>query len=163
MNTPRLYTLDPKSIHARVLELGLPSRGPNSKRSKVKKLVYAAFEEGRTEEQVKARYDGWTNYATWVVNCWMGENQAIWQGQARALWGQCRPLIDTGSYYAGHDESHVFVTRLAELLKSKHIEATPVVTGVYADLITAALDSVNWYEIAEHYLDDVKEAINASV
>lgn len=156
MAAQRLYTPDPKSIHARVLELDLPAKGANSKRSKVETLVYAAFDEGRAEEREKAKCNGWTNYATWAINLWMDNEQGTqeyWQRQARELWDDCKPNAD----YEGQTREQIFLYRLSEYLKSEHEEHAPETTGVYADLLTSALGLVNWYEIAEHYLDAVKE------
>jgi len=34
-------------------------------------------------------------------------------------------------------------------------ENTPTVTGMYADLLNASLSSVNWHEIAEHFIEEV--------
>jgi hypothetical protein len=35
------------------------------------------------------------------------------------------------------------------------MDAAPELQGVYADLLGHALSSVNWHEIAEHYVDDL--------
>jgi hypothetical protein len=40
------------------------------------------------------------------------------------------------------------------VLQSSHLESAPELTGTYADLLNAALSEVNWYEIAEHMVDD---------
>jgi hypothetical protein len=44
---------------------------------------------------------------------------------------------------------------LAEFIKDMHEENTPETVGVFADLLNAALVSVDWYEIAKHYIDDI--------
>jgi hypothetical protein len=45
---------------------------------------------------------------------------------------------------------------LADRLKDHHEENRPELPGVYGDLIGAALSEVNWQEIAEHLLENVK-------
>jgi hypothetical protein len=32
----------------------------------------------------------------------------------------------------------------------------PITEGMYADLLGAAISSINWHEIAGHYVDDVE-------
>ena len=49
---------------------------------------------------------------------------------------------------------------LAGMLKEYHEEKADhlvTITGVFADLISAALSSVDWYEIAEAYIEDNEE------
>jgi hypothetical protein len=43
---------------------------------------------------------------------------------------------------------------LANLLKAEHEEAQPEVSGVFADLLNAAMSEVDWYEIAESMVGD---------
>lgn len=47
------------------------------------------------------------------------------------------------------------VLDMSEMLKNEHEENTPETTGVYADLLNAALSEVNWHEIAESLMEDV--------
>jgi len=85
-------------------------------------------------------YNGWTNYETWAVKLWMDNDRGsyeYWQERARA---------NTDGEY-----------NLSQELKSEHEDAMPEVPGVFADLLSAALSEVNWYEIAESLLEDAKE------
>ena len=82
-------------------------------------------------------YNGWTNYETWVVNLWMGEDgSGYWDERAREA-------KDT--------------YELSQMLKDEHEEMAPETTGVFADLINAALSEVNWYEIAEGLREDIED------
>ena len=77
-------------------------------------------------------YNGWTNYETWNVNLWLSE---YFDGIA----SEC----DSCTY-----------GELADLLESSfnRLYADEIPTmGPLADLLGAAISSVNWYEIAEHY------------
>ena len=52
--------------------------------------------------------------------------------------------------------------RLKDELEERQSELTGV-TGVFADLLSAALSEVDWHEIAEHYIEDVdKPAENST-
>ena len=81
------------------------------------------------------KYNGWTNYETWVVNLWIGESQDFWD--------------DITS-------SSDSVADIANMLKDYHMEDNPLVdnANVYTDLLGGALSSVNWREIAQHFIDD---------
>jgi len=48
------------------------------------------------------------------------------------------------------------VYELSQMIKDEHEEFTPETTGVFADLINAALSEVNWYEIAEGLREDIE-------
>jgi hypothetical protein len=63
-----------------------------------------------------------------------------WREQVRDSWER-------------HHDKDATVYEISKQLKSEHEDNTPTVTGVYADLLNAALSEVNWYEIAEAMID----------
>ena len=86
------------------------------------------------------KYNGWTNYATWRVNL---------------------------EVFDGMDAREHFTTEVKDddaYSLSKQLEeyAIEVITdfgqreGLAVDYALAFLSDVNWYEIAEHILDDIK-------
>lgn len=86
------------------------------------------------------KYNGWTNYATWRVNL---------------------------EVFDGMDAREHFTTEVIDddaYSLSKQLEeyAIEVITdfgqreGLAVDYALAFLSDVNWYEIAEHILDDIK-------
>ena len=82
------------------------------------------------------KYNGWVNYETWCVNLWMGESGSeYWEERAR----EAKDVYE-----------------LSQMIKEEHEEFIPETTGVYADLLGAALSEVNWYEIAEHLHEDME-------
>lgn len=97
------------------------------------------------------KYNGWTNYQTWVVNLWMDNEQGsqeFWQEAAH----EClQDAID-------NDETDVKASAayaLSKRMEDQHDEFMPETTGVYSDLLTNALGMVDWQEIAEHYIGDI--------
>lgn len=93
------------------------------------------------------RYNGWTNYETWNVALWLDNEQgsySYWTEQAE------QTVVN-----ADGDKDQAEID-LAEALEREHRDAMPDVTGVFADLLGAALSSVNWREIAGHYVADVE-------
>jgi hypothetical protein len=77
-------------------------------------------------------YNGWSNYETWAVKLWLDNDG--WQ-------------YERGMPKTAHE--------LAAYLKEEAQEMAPDLgSSVYADLLGAAMDSVDWYEIAEAILLD---------
>lgn len=85
------------------------------------------------------KYNGWTNYETWNVNLWLGDDSEL------------EELVENaGNVWDGADaiKNHV-----DGLLEDSYGE---LATGasMFTDLMRHALDSVNWRELAEHHKPD---------
>ena len=90
--------------------------------------------------------NGWTNRETWLVNLWISEG-AI--GDLHGVEEQARYFAETGESSAPY--------RMGEWLREQvrgACDEYPTGDGLAADLLGAALASVNWDEIAEHYVED---------
>ena len=85
-------------------------------------------------------YNGWTNYATWRVNL-----EIIGGIDARDMWP--REVRDDDAYSLSKQ-----LEEYAEEVVSGYGE----VEGLAMDYARAFLSGVNWYEIAEYILDDIK-------
>jgi hypothetical protein len=89
--------------------------------------------------------NGWTNYETWNCKLWIdndGSNE-YWEEQAREL--------------VERDPDNA-VYQLSENMKDEFEENAPDLgASFFSDILSAALHSVNWYEIAKHIVEDVKE------
>lgn len=98
-------------------------------------------------------YNGWKNYETWNVKLWIDNEQSsheYWREQTQSIWMHPR----AGRAYTSQTRLEAATTDLADALKAEHEENTPTVTGVYADLLNAALGEVDWYEIASNMIED---------
>ena len=106
--------------------------------------------------QDEKRYNGWTNYETWVTALWLDNEQSTysyWRDAAR----ECRasaPLTENvKNGYLTIDEA-TRVT-LARRLEDEVSRGSPInEASLYADLLGAAFQEVNWREIADNYLGD---------
>lgn len=92
-----------------------------------------------TETTTQTRYNGWANYETWVLKLWQDNEQ------------------HSQEYWLEVAENAESKGTLADQMQSEYEEAMPEVTGLWADLLSAALGTVDWFEIAEHLLEEVKE------
>lgn len=85
-------------------------------------------------------YNGWTNYETWLVNLWIGEDsQEYWEERAKEI---CRQ----------HEDRLDAVRELADDIRASHEEMAEEIgtIGLLVDLLSGSLQNVNWREIAEH-------------
>ena len=93
-------------------------------------------------------HEGWTNYETWAVKLHMDNEQ-----DAQEYWAE-QARIEAED---ADNDKRISVRHLAATLKDEHEEALPNLDGFAGDLLTAALGSVNWYEIAESLLESYAE------
>ena len=104
------------------------------------------------------KYNGWTNYETWNVKLWPDNNEGsytAWNMEAKERLENAIP-----EYPELSTVRQQAIIDLAGMLKEYHEEKADhlvTITGVFADLISAALSSVDWYEIAEAYIEDNEE------
>jgi hypothetical protein len=88
------------------------------------------------------KYNGWTNYATWRVNLEMFDG---------ANWND---------YYIGSfPEPYDLGRALKEHAQDLIYEAGGGDGNIAVDYALAFLSDVNWYEIAEHMIEDHTEDI----
>jgi hypothetical protein len=107
------------------------------------------------------RYNGWTNYETWLVNLWM-DNEP---GSQEFFSEQAKEIYDEAAAKPHLTREEVARQRFADYLEDFHEEHRPEMPtcGLYYDLISGALSAVNWDEIARHYIDSIlEEESNAS-
>lgn len=100
------------------------------------------------------RYNGWTNYETWNLALWIDNDHGsyeYWRDQARDAWRRTNEDEDT---QARKDEA---THALAQSLESETRDNAPAVEGFYSDVLSVAIGSVNFYEIAENWIDEVAE------
>lgn len=100
------------------------------------------------------KYNGWTNYETWAVNLWLSNDESSYNGVLRLadeMWEDAE--FEDGPFTRKEHAARL----LSDQLKTDVDNGSPIQTGMYADLLKAALSEVNWYEIAERYLEKYAE------
>jgi hypothetical protein len=91
-------------------------------------------------------YNSWSNYETWNCALWLdndGGSYSHWSARAQKLYDDNDGIEDDATY------------DLAIELENEIVDNAPEVSGMYSDLLSAALREIDFYEIAEHYIADV--------
>lgn len=106
-----------------------------------------------------AKYNGWTNYETWNAALWMGNDASqYWDEQAQ----ECYEHAEADDIFT---RKEVAARDLAGRMESWHEEYAEEwmkdQASFFADILNAGLRSVNWDEIAGHYMDEVDEETEA--
>lgn len=93
-------------------------------------------------------YNGWTNYETWAVALWIDNEEPSY-----------RQRVDMASEAVEEHEGNKeeAATLLSRQLKDWLEEMQPDLGGtLWGDLLNAAMSEVNWYEIAESWVEEVE-------
>ena len=91
------------------------------------------------------KYNGWTNYETWVINIWVDNDEEIYLTMNDII----NSYDWTGKTYE--------LSKVLQEWYDKKVEKLGLENGVMHDLLTGALSAVNWYELADHYITDYKD------
>lgn len=101
-------------------------------------------------------YNGWTNYETWSVNLWLRNDDESYS-DVRELTRKALARAQEGHHYLTPEEHArlLLVDAIVEYVESLEPMASILEGASMAtDLLGAALDEVDWDEIAQHFLDD---------
>ena len=90
-----------------------------------------------TTNDSEKKHNGWTNYATWRVNL------EVFDG------------MDVREFFSNYSDAYQLSKELKEYAENI-IDADGTREGLAVHYALAFLSDVNWYEIAEHMLDDIK-------
>lgn len=102
------------------------------------------------------KYNGWTNYETWCLTLWL-ENDEVsynyWREQAQRQVSEAPYADQVKKGYWTAPQAAKFL--LADQLKLEFEQKNPLdKADVWSDLLNAALDAVDWHEVADQFLTD---------
>lgn len=116
-----------------------------------------AYEAGRKAEQERSRYNGWTNYETWSVALIMDNDERLYnlrQEQAAELYEQAEPEYEWQS--KTDKASYELAAWLKDFVADEYLpDLDKLPLGMlYSQLLGGAISSVNWDEIARHWIEE---------
>jgi hypothetical protein len=93
-------------------------------------------------------YNGWKNYPTWAVNLWLSNDEGLYYATMELVSSQ--RTMNPGLEMPGLERQ-----RIADYLKHwVRDELAPDLGASFAaDLLGYALDEVDWYEIADAWIE----------
>ena len=104
-------------------------------------------------------YNGYTNYETWCVSLWI-DNELLWYQDINNLalecWGNAEDSNDYGFFRSRQDNA---IQDLEKNIKDYIEENNQLISeaSLYSDMLGSAFDNVNWQEIAENWIETIKE------
>ncbi len=112
-------------------------------------------------------YDGWKNYPTWCVNLWLSNDEGLYHEALERTRGAiitfAKEHVDThlASRAPVADALRDWVKNDIPVLIRRHWgEGYSRIGGsdmMYSDLLGYALDSVDWFEIADAWIEQVSD------
>lgn len=102
-------------------------------------------------------YNGWKNYPTWVVNLWLSNDEGLYN-EALDLTRETLESDHPTSPYWTVEESHRF--NVADKFKEWVADLADLDEASFrVDLLGYALDQVDWHEIADAWIESVRETV----
>jgi methylmalonyl-CoA mutase N-terminal domain/subunit len=95
-------------------------------------------------------YSGWRNYPTWNVALWI-DNDPITHADAYRIVAEARAAEPKWPTAAAADA-------LEDYVREEMIDPYVQAIRTAADLLSWAVDQVNWRELAEHYVSEPQDA-----
>lgn len=89
-------------------------------------------------------YNGWSNFETWNANLWIDND---WQLSERIA-------LHTSDLFGSYEDPDRIISLVADFINAIFDDIAPELDGFFADIINNSLRTVNWHEIARHYVDE---------
>tara|TARA_R110002096_G_C14024282_1_gene670406 strand:- start:44 stop:466 length:423 start_codon:yes stop_codon:yes gene_type:complete len=106
--------------------------------------------------------NGWTNYETWNFKLWLDNDQDLHNyiigeiKKIKAFPSQDNKAYEVSNFLRSYIKDNVPNLNVSTRSQSVHGLMSDK-NGFYSDILNAALRDINTYEIAESYLEDLKE------
>ncbi len=87
-----------------------------------------------------SKYNGWTNWATWNCNLWLTND-----------YNDYKHYSDLARYNDAYELSKIIESDIDSLIENTSID------GFLLDMLNGSISEINFYEIAEHFTDEVED------
>jgi hypothetical protein len=107
-------------------------------------------------------YQGWTNYPTWCVNLWLGNDEGLYsevvaKAEYAVIYADGHPNIAAGIWTETETRRFVLADDLKQWVTD---ELAPDLGATFAaDLLGYALGEVDWHEIADSWIESAAEQV----
>ena len=108
------------------------------------------------------KYNGWSNYETWNFKLWLDNDQDLHNyiigeiKKIKAFPNKDNKAYEVSNFLRSYIEDNMPNLNVSTRSQSVHGSMSDK-NGFYNDILNAALRDINTYEIAESYLEDLKE------
>ena len=109
------------------------------------------------------KYNGWSNYETWNFKLWLDNDEDLHNyiiGEIKKIktigTSHIHEVSEASNFLRSYIEDNVPNLNVSTRSQSVHGSMSDK-NGFYNDILNAALRDINTYEIAESYLEDLKE------
>tara|TARA_S200002703_G_scaffold106553_1_gene92547 strand:+ start:143 stop:559 length:417 start_codon:yes stop_codon:yes gene_type:complete len=107
------------------------------------------------------KYNGWTNYETWNFKLWLDNDETVHNyiideiKKIKAI-GYDAEAYEVSNFLRSYIDDNMPNLNVSTLSQSKYGSICDK-QGFYQDILNAGLREINTYEVAESYLEDLKE------
>ena len=107
------------------------------------------------------RYNGWSNYETWNFKLWLDNDQDVHNyiideiKKIKAI-GYDAEAYEVSNFLRSYIDDNMPNLNVSTRSQSKYGSMCDK-QGFYLDILNTALRCINTYEVAESYLEDLKE------
>ena len=108
------------------------------------------------------KYNGWSNYETWNFKLWLDIDEDLHNyiigeiKKIKAFPNKDNKAYEVSNFLRSYIEDNMPNLNVSTRSQSVHGSMSDK-NGFYNDILNAALRDINTYEIAESYLEDLKE------
>jgi len=107
------------------------------------------------------KYNGWSNYETWNFKLWLDNDQDVYNyiideiKKIKAI-GYDAEAYEVSNFLRSYIDDNMPNLNVSTRSQSKYGSMCDK-QGFYLDILNTALRCINTYEVAESYLEDLKE------
>ena len=112
------------------------------------------------------KYNGWSNYETWNFKLWLDNDQDVHNyiingiKKIKAI-GYDAEAYEVSNFLRSYIDDNMPNLNVSTKSQSVHGSMSDK-NGFYQDILNTALRDINTYEIAESYLEDIKQVALAT-
>ena len=110
-----------------------------------------------TSTEKEKGYNGYTNYETWNCALWLDNDEGT-QETVREMAQEAYDHPEANQYMTVERRRvHTLKDSLKAMMEEQAEQWMPDQSSFFADMLNSAVAEVNWYELAENYLEEIEE------